>query len=512
MEHSTIDTPSEDLLADLSKKSTIITRPLIDYDESLPHRRTLGLYSTCVLFIGRMLGSGIFGTPGLILKDSQGSYTLYLFSWIIGGILAYTGLNLYLEFGSYLPVNGATKRFLEYSFPRPKFFTTIVYGSFAILFSISSANALLFGEYFRYSLGFSPNEFWTTLTASALILGCGLLHFFNREVALRVQGCLAFCKMLLWITILMTCFYVLFTPRSYTHLPNNISRVQFRLPEKVQFFSSSYSTALLKCIHTFGGWTTAHTVQNEIKNPIDTLKLAGRISILLTALIYAFLNISYLMILTPEELIKYGQLAGALFFNKIYGEKIASQFINLLVSLNSATNVLIAVYSSAIMNQEIFRQGFLPLSEVLCTNAPKGTPSFGILIHCCLSIVVLLIPSTSLYNLIISSQYYPNQLFHAILCLALLFKVRKRFSNIHAPIRANTISVYVCLLGSVSVVISPFLSGRYNFTLYSYGFLGLASVYWALTTQLLPNLFGYKYKVVPMKKADGLIYFKWIKT
>ena len=60
-----------------------------------PLLRTLTLKDLLFLFIGYVIGSGIFLTPGLILRRVDGSVGLSLLVWLIGGILSLLGaLNL----------------------------------------------------------------------------------------------------------------------------------------------------------------------------------------------------------------------------------------------------------------------------------------------------------------------------------------------------------------------------------------------------------------------------------
>ena len=56
-----------------------------------PLIRTLRLQDLLLLFIGSVIGSGIFLTPGLILRPVDGSVGLSLLVWVMGGILSLLG-------------------------------------------------------------------------------------------------------------------------------------------------------------------------------------------------------------------------------------------------------------------------------------------------------------------------------------------------------------------------------------------------------------------------------------
>lgn len=69
--------------------------------------RNLGWSSAYILIISRVIGSGIFATPGAITK-SVGSVGLSLVLWIVGALIAWFGLQISLEYGCMLPRSGGT--------------------------------------------------------------------------------------------------------------------------------------------------------------------------------------------------------------------------------------------------------------------------------------------------------------------------------------------------------------------------------------------------------------------
>lgn len=81
------------------------------FPDSLPgpnHGKNLSWSSAYILVVSRVIGSGIFATPGSIVK-STGSVGLTLLIWIAGTILAACGLSVSMEFGCMLPRSGGDK-------------------------------------------------------------------------------------------------------------------------------------------------------------------------------------------------------------------------------------------------------------------------------------------------------------------------------------------------------------------------------------------------------------------
>jgi hypothetical protein len=96
----------------ISKRSTTLTDRSLEHDvlpeHSGPLKRTIGWGSAYVLIISRVIGSGIFATPGAIFKGT-GSVGMTLVLWVVGAIIAWFGLAISLEYGCMLPRSGGHK-------------------------------------------------------------------------------------------------------------------------------------------------------------------------------------------------------------------------------------------------------------------------------------------------------------------------------------------------------------------------------------------------------------------
>ncbi|ANZ75934.1 BA75_03209T0 [Komagataella pastoris] len=491
---------------------------LIKQDDSIPGIRTLRLQSVIVLFLSRMVGSGIFATPGGILADCQGSILLFMATWVIGGVIALSGTYVYLELGSYLPVNGATKIFLEFMFPYPLYFTSFIFGAFTILFNFSSTNALVFAEYIRYALGYSYQESAIRYLAITAIIAVVCAHGYSRKVGLAVQNFIGLVKIIQISMLFLTCIYVFFFPESLTGIENHLHMKDFfSLPST--FSSVSYATATLKAIHSFGGWTSAFAVQNEIKKPIETLRLAATISLVSIIALYLTMNLAYLKVVPHKDIQFGGQLVGALFFTKLFGPYYGHVLFSLFIALASLGNLLVVVFVDSRLVVEVAREGLVPFSSILRSNRPFRTPLAALITHGILSSLVIIIPRNRVYSYIISLQFYPNQVFHALVCLGLLFRIRRKFHNVLAPTRAPTFVVYICFLGSLSVVLSPFIpSSKNSFKDASFAFIGvgallLFSFCWFLLYYWWPQRGKFSVEREWKKDSfDGMTYYDCYKT
>ena len=146
--------PSEPLVDDVIIPSEAPKSPILPNEdvlflqdlEDVPQGRHLGLFSTIVLFVARMVGSGIFATSSGIFQDSGRSPFWFFMAWIVAALLSFAGLYVYLELGSLVPRSGGTKPFLEFIYNRPKMMVSVVFLMFSVMFGVTILNILVFGE------------------------------------------------------------------------------------------------------------------------------------------------------------------------------------------------------------------------------------------------------------------------------------------------------------------------------------------------------------------------------
>jgi APA family basic amino acid/polyamine antiporter len=102
--------------------------------------RTIRLRDLLYLFVGSVIGSGIFIAPGLILRQVHGSVGLSLLVWIVGGGLSLLGALTYAELAAANPEAGGLYCYIRDGFGRlPAFlygwclFVVIASGTIAAL-------------------------------------------------------------------------------------------------------------------------------------------------------------------------------------------------------------------------------------------------------------------------------------------------------------------------------------------------------------------------------------------
>ena len=92
--------------------------------------------------VGRIIGTGVFATPSSIL-GSVGSVGASLMLWVLGFVLSFCGLFIWLEFGTMYPRSGGEKVYLEAAYRKPKYLATVIFSANAILLGFSASNCIV---------------------------------------------------------------------------------------------------------------------------------------------------------------------------------------------------------------------------------------------------------------------------------------------------------------------------------------------------------------------------------
>lgn len=131
-----------------SAQSEFLSAETLPALKTIPSPRPLHTAGTWVglvfyiLFLSRVLGSGIFATPGTIVK-SAGSIGVALLLWIVGAVIAACSLAVTMEYGCTLPRSGGKKVYLEFTYRYPRFLASTLFAITTIFLGITVTNSVL---------------------------------------------------------------------------------------------------------------------------------------------------------------------------------------------------------------------------------------------------------------------------------------------------------------------------------------------------------------------------------
>ncbi|PQE09568.1 methionine permease protein [Rutstroemia sp. NJR-2017a WRK4] len=495
---------------------------------SSPLGRNLSWSSAYILVISRVIGSGIFATPGPILR-STGSVGLALLLWILGAGLAYCGMIVSLEYGCMLPLSGGEKVYLEFTYPRPRFLASTLVAVQAVLLGFTASNCIIFGEYVLFAFGVKGTELGQKSIALGLLTAITVVHGCFLKTGIRIQNALGWIKVALVLFMALTgIFVVVFGVR----LPDDSSQVVGTdggslmswdgLWEGSNWGWGTITTAVFKVSYSYAGLQNLNNVLNEVKNPVRTLKTVAPAALVTACSLYLLANIAYLSVVPVEEVKESGQLIAALFFERVFGQHVGRILLPLAIALSAAGNVMVVTFALARLNQEIARQGFLPYSRYLSSSKPFGAPMGGLIVHYIPSFLVIAIPPRGdVYNFILDVEGYPGQF--AILATSFgLLWLRKTRSDLKRPFKAWLPAVYLRIVICLALIAGPFFppkDGRADvgFFYATYAIVGIGIILfgilaWYVKFVALPKWYGYRIEEELEVLSDGTTINKLVKV
>ncbi|KAL2259718.1 hypothetical protein VTK26DRAFT_6509 [Humicola hyalothermophila] len=490
--------------------------------------RNLGWGSAYILIISRVIGSGIFATPGAI-ASSAGSIGLSLLLWVVGALISWCGLAVSLEYGCMLPRSGGYKVYLEFTYPRPRFLASTLVTVHAVVLGFTASNCIVFGEYLLFALGKTPSahRLEVRVLAVGLMTAITVTHGCFRQTGILVQNILGWVKVGLIVFVILASGLVV----AGGHWPSHDGWPESELDlhqwpamwdgiwEGSVWNWGVLSTALFKVFYSYAGLDNVNNVLNEVRDPVRTLPSASLTALGTACLLYLLINVAYFLVVPLQDIKDSGELIAALFFERILGQSFGRFLLPLAVAISAAGNVMVVTFSLARLNQEIARQGFLPLGEMLSSSKPFGSPMGGLIVHYIPSVIVICIPYDNIYSFILDVEGYPGQFFVLAISLGLIW-LRWTRPNIKRPYRAFLPVVWFRVIISLALLSAPFVSrrgedwnthiSRVSYALVGTSVIAFGVLYWLVLAVILPWLGGYRLDEATVVLEDGASVTKLI--
>ncbi|OJJ46753.1 hypothetical protein ASPZODRAFT_97254 [Penicilliopsis zonata CBS 506.65] len=480
-----------------------LRQPLLRHEsDTVPESATIGRNlswsSAYILVISRVIGSGVFATPGSIVK-SAGSIGATLLVWIVGTVLAACGLAVSLEYGCMLPRSGGEKVYLEFTYRHPRFLASTLVAVQAVLLGFSASNCIVFSKYTLFALTDQPTERQSKALAVGLLTAVTIIHGGFLKSGIWLQNVLGWIKLFLIAAVSLTGIWVILF-RSSNELPNTPTDWD-NLWAGSNWSWGVLSTALIKVLYSYAGLSNANNVLNEVHDPIGTLRTVCPAALLTACALYLLANVAYLLVVPLDQLKSSGELVAALFFERVFGAHVGRTLFPLAIAVSAAGNVMVVAFALARINQEVARQGFLPWSRLLSSSRPFGSPLGGLLVHFVSSFVVITLPPQGdVYSFILDVEGYPNQFFALAVTVGLLL-LRIRRPDLSRPFRAWLPAVWLRVLVCLALLAAPFFPppdwrGDVDFFYATYAIVGVGIIvfgiaYWYIWTVLMPSWGGY---------------------
>jgi basic amino acid/polyamine antiporter, APA family len=254
-----------------------------------PLVRTLRQSDLLLLFIGSVIGSGIFLTPGLILRQLSGSVGLSLLVWLVGGVLSLLGALTYAELSATNPEAGGLYCFIRDGFGRMAAF---LYGWSLFLVIASGTIAALARAFTRYLAEIIPlSATGATVVSIAMITVVTAVNVWGTRKSSDLQN---------WTTLVKTLLIVVLSGflLSLGHHGGELASAM-GTPQGGSALLSSFGLAMIAVLWAYEGWQFGTYSAGEVLDPQKSFPRAFLLGSLILVGLYLIANVAYLVALGP---------------------------------------------------------------------------------------------------------------------------------------------------------------------------------------------------------------------
>ncbi len=251
--------------------------------------RTLRLRDLFLLFIGSVIGSGIFRTPGPILRLVGGSVGVALLVWIVGGLLSLLGALTYAELAASNPEAGGLYCYIRDGFGR---LAAFLYGWCLFLVIASGSVAALaraFSEYFARIFPVSPIT--QTFVAVLVIAIVTVVNVWGTRQSSDLQN---------WTTLVKAGVIVILSGVLIS-LGHHVREVvpAMGATQHGAGLLSSFGVAMISVLWAYEGWQFGTYSAGEVIDPQKAFPRAFLLGSLVLIGLYLLAIIAYLFALGP---------------------------------------------------------------------------------------------------------------------------------------------------------------------------------------------------------------------
>lgn len=251
--------------------------------------RTLRFGDLLLLFIGSVIGSGIFRTPGPILRQVGGSVGLSLLVWIVGGVLSLLGALTYAELAACNPEAGGLYCYIRDAFGRMLAF---LYGWCLFLVIASGSVAALaraFSEYLARVFPLSLAE--QTFVAVLVIAIVTAVNVWGTRKSSDLQNWTTLVKA--GIIVILSAALIFLGRHAAEALPAMAGT------QHSATLLSNFGLAMIAVLWAYEGWQFGTYSAGEVVDPQKAFPRAFLLGSLVLIGLYLLAIVGYLFALGP---------------------------------------------------------------------------------------------------------------------------------------------------------------------------------------------------------------------
>jgi amino acid transporter len=273
--------------------------------KQIKHPHKIGLFSAVMLALNSLIGSGWLFGSGSAAKIAGPAAIL---SWILGAVIIIAIALTYVELGAMFPESGGMSRYAQYSHG-PLLGFIAAWANWISLITLVPMEAVAAVQYMsswpwswaNWTKQFMQKGNITTaglLVVFAFMLVFTLINFWSVKLMTRFTNLISIFKILLptltIVTLLLSGF----------HSQNFGSSLHEFMPYGTR--SIFEATSISGIIMSYDAFQTIINMGGEIKNPRKNVVRGVLLSMLITAVIYVLLQVTFIGAVSPAALAKTG--------------------------------------------------------------------------------------------------------------------------------------------------------------------------------------------------------------
>ena len=408
--------------------------------------RTLRERDLLLLFIGSVIGSGIFLTPGLIQREVGGSARWALLVWLFGGGLSLLGALTYAELAAANPEAGGLYCYIRDGFGRLPAF---LYGWSLLLIIASGSIAALahaFTTYLREIIPLSPGG---AALATVLMIGVvTVVNIWGTRKSSDLQNVTTLVKA--GLIVVLGSLLLLFGVAT-GHLRE--LTVASGSPQTGYALVSGIGLAIISVLWAYEGWQFGTYSAGEVVDPQRCFPRTFLFGSLLLIGLYLFAVVAYLVALGPQGVAESDAVAATASRAVVgpWAGKLVAAAI--LISTFSSTNSIMLTAPRvffAMANDNLF---FRKLAEV---DSRFGTPAYAVLV---LGVWSCMLASAAGFAKLANGAIFIGWIFYG-LGAAAIFPIRRGNPGRPLPYRVPgyPFTPFLFVLTALAIVVNAILA------------------------------------------------------
>lgn len=373
----------------------------------------IGLMTAISYVIANMVGTGVFTSLGFQLAGGVTDIAAIMILWLVGGIIAFTGAQVYGELGSVMPRSGGEYHFLSELYHPSLGFMSGFFSMFVGFAAPIALAAMALGTYFsNVYAGINPK-----FVAAAVILLTTFVHGSSVRSGGAFQNVFTIIKLVLIVGFIIAGFFVAPAHQEISIIPTSTTWTQL--------MSAGFAISLIFVYYSYSGWNASAYFVSELKNPSKNLPKSLIIGTLVVTVLYLLLNFVFVYVSPVTSLS--GQLdVGAVVATDIFGIK-GGIIMSGLISLLLVSTISSMVFAGPRVIQVIGED--YPILGFMSKKRKNGVPLIAILVQTSISLFLLF---TSTFEQLLTYLGFVMNIF-AFLTIMGVFVHRRKHPKMERP-------------------------------------------------------------------------------